>query len=817
MKLNKNLSKLNFKVINISSINEDNIVNSKIKFSKLLQKDGYEWVSERFCIYPQEITIKFDFPVYLYQINLLCNEKKTPKHLVFHSFCPEEYDDKSYKYSDISFNYIGYVDLKDNRDSNYQVREYKKVFINIRTLFLKILLDNNYINNYNKFQQVGIINIECLGKSINNILNIDIDMKDKEKQNQLNNQIENIIKEILGDKYEMLLKKYINFDKIQNSDKYLKIKNKLEELNNTGKKIFQIKLLEKNASNKDDFNKAIELKNRGEKYKYQLNEIMNEINKIFDSINNNQNLENEEELNEISNINNSNQNFTFKNNNNFENENKGNKKILFSFTDLEFNDSNIHDEIVIPTAKKHLQKNKSVEELIAEEENKFKKKLGPPEELNENNLNDFKKLIYYLNEDGLRYLLSNQNAYKTKGFNILASKLNDIFLDDNINELIYELIDLEALFLDDKNISSLVKTFQLIKKTINFIIDNDKELKTSKKLLKYFKDRIIIKIQSFLGNGEIKIRNEASKLYLYILKQNLFNFNSMITSLLSNDVNENIYNSSFSNSQNLKILSKLTIIKYVLEDYVNITNNFTTEESFPKDLILDYILINIKNNNLEIKKITRELLNLASKIFGPEYVKQKIYFHINDEKELVKLISQISSLRELFNDKRLFKSNSQPNIIKQKEKKIKLKKNVSQIELKNNNKNKTKYEQNKSKKNKNKNICDLCNKNIDTEELSEHPSKCLMCGICEGCGENVSVEKMNYHKLNLCENKKKFRECKKCKEAIKFDLYDLHIKKNTCNIAKEDMLRCPLCHHDIEKNGFYQHLVIDGCAYQKKY
>ena len=23
-----------------------------------MQKDGYEWVSERFCIYPQEITIK---------------------------------------------------------------------------------------------------------------------------------------------------------------------------------------------------------------------------------------------------------------------------------------------------------------------------------------------------------------------------------------------------------------------------------------------------------------------------------------------------------------------------------------------------------------------------------------------------------------------------------------------------------------------------------------------------------------------------------------------------------------------------------------
>ena len=86
----------------------------------------------------------------------------------------------------------------------------------------------------------------------------------------------------------------------------------------------------------------------------------------------------------------------------------------------------------------------------------------------------------------------------------------------------------------------------------------------------------------------------------------------------------------------------------------------------------------------------------------------------------------------------------------------------------------------------------------------------------EECGENIVVEKLNYHKLNVCKNKKKFRQCKKCKEAIRFDLYDLHINKNKCNIAKDDMNRCPLCHHDIEKSneGFYQHLVVDGCAYQ---
>ena len=139
MKSNKYLSKLNFKVINITSIEEDNSVNPKVKFSKLLQKGGYEWVSERFCSYPQEIIIQFDSPVNLSQINLLCNEKKTPKHLIFHSFCPDEFDEKKYKYNEIEFQYIGFVDLNDNKDVNYQVREYKKVFINIKTLFLKVI------------------------------------------------------------------------------------------------------------------------------------------------------------------------------------------------------------------------------------------------------------------------------------------------------------------------------------------------------------------------------------------------------------------------------------------------------------------------------------------------------------------------------------------------------------------------------------------------------------------------------------------------------------------------------------------------------
>ena len=96
MKNNKNLSKINFKVLSISSIEEDNSINPKDKLSKLLQHGGYPWTSERFCSYPQEIIIQFDSPSHLYQINVLSHDKKISRRLTFFSFSPIEYDNKKY-------------------------------------------------------------------------------------------------------------------------------------------------------------------------------------------------------------------------------------------------------------------------------------------------------------------------------------------------------------------------------------------------------------------------------------------------------------------------------------------------------------------------------------------------------------------------------------------------------------------------------------------------------------------------------------------------------------------------------------------------
>ena len=827
MKNNKNLSKINFKVLSISSIEEDNSINPKDKLSKLLQHGGYPWISERFCSYPQEIIIQFDSPSHLYQINVLSHDKKISRRLTFFSFSPIEYDNKKYNYYEISFKEIGFVDLKDNIDCDYKVREYKKIFVNIKDiLYLKIKLSNNFVNNYNKFQQIGLLNIEFLGDKINNFIlnkNINLNSKDKDKQNIINENIERIIREICGINYDILLKKLINTDKKDNKDEYSTIKNKLEEINNIGKKIYQLKLLEKDASNNDDFDKAIELKNKINKLKHQLNEILKEINnnKNENLISNNsiEQLTSGGEINIIKN--NGNQNYILKENN-YENENKRyQKNALPSLTELDLlKDSSDYDDVIIPTHNKKLTKNKSQAELNNEEEDKYKQKLLPLEKLNEEDLEQYKLLIPYLKEEGLQMLLSNQISYKIKGFEILKNELNNIFSNLNSEDLIYELINLENLFLEDKNNSSLVKSFQLIKDTFLQIMVSESDIKSNKKILKYINDRIINKIISYLGDGEIKVRKGASDLFLFILSQNIFSYNSMITNLLNNDINQNSYNSSFNNSQNLKIYSKLNIIKNILQDYENIIdNNYSTKNTFPKDIILDYIFMNIKNNKLEIKSIIRELISIAVQIFGLEKVKKKLDLYIDDEKELKKLASQINELKPLIHSN-ISKSHSQINIHKANPSKIKLKKNASQVNIKNNSKNLKKpinIKNNSKNTNKKEELkCELCHKILGNIKKAEHLKKCLMCCKCDECGENVKVENLNYHKLNVCKNKNKYKQCNKCKEAIEYDIFDLHIQKNMCNASKQNMNRCPLCHHDIEKSkdGFYQHLVIDGCAYQ---
>jgi hypothetical protein len=78
MKLYNSTSYLDYKIVNVSSIEQYDKTNV-IPFDKLprlLRINGTQWSSERYCSFPQKIIIKFPYLVSIHQINILSHSKK---------------------------------------------------------------------------------------------------------------------------------------------------------------------------------------------------------------------------------------------------------------------------------------------------------------------------------------------------------------------------------------------------------------------------------------------------------------------------------------------------------------------------------------------------------------------------------------------------------------------------------------------------------------------------------------------------------------------------------------------------------------------
>ena len=817
MKLENSNSNLDYKIINLTSIEQNDLTNV-IPFDKLprlLRINGTPWTSERFCSYPQKIIIKFHHVVNISQINILSHSKKISRRLQFYYYYPDDIDkNKQYEYDEIPFRKLGFINLRDNKQCNYSVRELKKIFVKIRCLFIKIELENNYKNYFNKYQQVGISCIEFIGRYLGKYSNLNFLSNDEyDKNGLIKSNIKRILNEVCPDTYNNL-NKYVNNKKNYNSGDYDEIKGKFDDIKNDAKKIYQVELLEKEASRDNDFDKAIEFKNKKEKGKYALKEKATEINKLFknDFINNNLDLERSNANRRIINNNNNNENGNENNLNNDENNINTSKKMTKSFSAPEINSQNENNSI------------KNLNQTI------------PLDELDEKQVKKFNSLINFINQDGLRNLLSPKIANKLEGIKTLNSKLDELFSSsgDELNNNILQLLDAIGLILEDKNTLFLKQISDLIEGTIKRI-SYDENMKNDPKIKTSLTKNIVNKVRENIGLGvEFKKQgkmDKAAELFQLILDKNILNFDNLVKSLLLDDINilnsnenplNNINNSNSNNNlQNNKIYSKLNIIKRILEDFDNkVDDNITTKETFPKEAVAEFILLNMNNKDNKIKKLINDSLKLYIDLFGFEDLQEKSLYYFKGQNELEKIANQFPALKPLFNK---FLTNSEVNIfipsqIKQKPKLIKNSFEINYLyrKYKGNNINDIDMNNIENKNKKIENICELCKMNIGEKSNEEHITECKMYTTCEACSEIIKVELLNNHRLELCINKNNYKQCDKCKEAIPNEIYNLHIEKNVCNPIKSDMSRCPFCHHDIEKEqeGFYQHLVIDGCAYQ---
>ena len=86
--------------------------------------------------------------------------------------------------------------------------------------------------------------------------------------------------------------------------------------------------------------------------------------------------------------------------------------------------------------------------------------INPVEEIDPRYLNSFPTLASFLDQDGLRNLLSSKMGNKLEGFKLLNSKLDEIFSESNENiiDSVYELIELIGLILEDKNTFAFIES-----------------------------------------------------------------------------------------------------------------------------------------------------------------------------------------------------------------------------------------------------------------------------------------------------------------------------------------------------------------------
>ena len=184
----KYLQKLNYKIIKLSS-SEDSSSNSNHKIISFENS----WSSEMFCTYPQQIIIQFDNPVNLRQINIISHEKKISEKISFFSFCPQK-DISIPNYNIVNYENIGFINFNQNLASNFQTRELQKILINIKCLYLKIELEKNYINDYNPYHQVGLVNIDFYGYKLSGYINLlnkkqNMALKEEERKDEDGNNV----------------------------------------------------------------------------------------------------------------------------------------------------------------------------------------------------------------------------------------------------------------------------------------------------------------------------------------------------------------------------------------------------------------------------------------------------------------------------------------------------------------------------------------------------------------------------------------------------------------------------------------------------
>ena len=511
-----------------------------------------------------------------------------------------------------------------------------------------------------------------------------------------------------------------------------------------------------------------------------------------------------------------------------------------------------YDDTILPAVLKKLNK-----EPTKEEQENGEAEKGELENIKPSILEEFKLIADVIGELGMRKIFSKQILWKDEGLNEFLAKIDDVLdykVSSNIdndnknktditNQIITQIMKLSMILIEEKHPSVVIKTLKILQKLFEYIRQHGTKLNIDLNIT----DSVLSKIKRKLGDANKKVRGEAVSLYCYMLTLDFCDYNNLISELLEEELRH--YDSKYIPKSPHLIIGKLEIFRSVFDSFDEaVKSKRTSQESFPSNLVMDYLIMNVNNSKSEVRKLCRLNISKFINIFGVNKIKKRL--EKIEERELMKLINEIPSLESYFpkikmnninnslsqlnnsngsnNSKSKNKSKTKDKIKKLGERRYKKSSLNINTSSENDNKNNKNDENNNNKddkishkgkiKNKSNEFCDYCQRKMKKDEIiaNHWVTDCPMFTRCEKCNMNLEVKNINFHKVNECKFKNEFKECRTCHEILTTKEFGEHLK-NKCG-KKEGYVKCPLCHGDIIDNnkGFFQHLVKDGCPGNKK-
>ena len=277
---NYNFNQLNYTIVFCTSADPNfpiENINKKSRYSEMYQINKFSnigpiqsqklknlyfncgWSSLRYCSYPQMIITQLSSISDIKQINIEINHERIPQKIDVYVYCPTIFKEVVTNLKNIlnaEFTYIGSViPLNHNKNQReikkliFHQNEFNNQIIIKNCLYIKFIIHKNYENKIkNKFNQVGIINIDIYGNNNNGkILPLLPLKKDEKFKNEeilprlkglyTDNDYDNYIKE----KIQKAKNEYYTNSVIMNNEaKKNKIYEDIQILRELGKKVLEL-------------------------------------------------------------------------------------------------------------------------------------------------------------------------------------------------------------------------------------------------------------------------------------------------------------------------------------------------------------------------------------------------------------------------------------------------------------------------------------------------------------------------------------------------------------------------------------------------